>query len=631
MFGRPRDPNAPPPRLKDRIRAMRLVPRLVALVWSTHRGYTLSMIILRFVRSVVPVASLWIAKLIIDDVVTLARTHGSARNLWMLVGLEMAVVVGGELLARASSLIEGLLSDLFTNRISIQIMEHASTLDLHQFEDPKFYDHLERARQGTSGRVALLAQLLGIGQSILTLVSLSVALAAQVPWLLVLLAIAVLPSFLGETHFAALTYSLMFRRTPARRQLDYVRYVGASDETAKEVQLFGLAPWLIARYKTLADRFYEESQSLAIKKAFVSSGLSLLGTLGYYGAYLIVLARAVDGLITIGMLTFLAASFRQSRDLIQQLLMSASSIYEQSLYLKDLFDFFDMTPSIANRPDALPVPRPIKLGFEFQDVGFRYPGSERWAVRHLTFTLAPGERVALVGENGAGKTTLTKLLARLYEVSEGRILLDGIDLRDYDVADVRRAIGVIFQDFVRYDMRFDENIGVGEVEHVRGYLDAESPPQLPASSSNGDGTPPPVSISAAAEKSLAASLLPRLPGSYRQMLGRRFDQGVDLPGGEWQKVALARAYMRDAQLLILDEPTAALDARAEYDVFVRFNALMAGRMAVVISHRFSTVRMADRIIVLEGGQIVEQGTHEDLVKADGLYAELFAMQAAGYR
>lgn len=627
MFRGPRNPNAPPPKLKERIAAMRLVPRLVGLVWATHRGYTLAMVVLRVVRSFVPVATLWVAKLIIDEVILLAQRGGSARPLWQLVALEMAVVIGGELLARGSSLVEGLLSDLFTNRISIRIMEHAATLDLHQFEDPKFYDHLERARQGTTGRVALLAQLLGIGQSLLTLLSLSLALAAQVPWLLVLLALAVLPSFLGETHFAALTYSLMFRRTPERRQLDYVRYVGASDETAKEVQLFGLAPWLIARYKALADRFYGENRALAIRKAVVSSGLSLLGTVGYYGAYVIVLGRAITGAISIGMLTFLAASFRQSRDLIQQLLMSASSIYEQSLYLKDLFDFFDMSPAIANRPNARRVPRPIRHGFEFEDVGFRYPGSERWAVRHLSFTLRPGERVALVGENGAGKTTLTKLLARLYDVSEGRILLDGVDLRDYDVADVRHAIGVIFQDFVRYDMRFDENIGVGEVDDVRDYLDATSTSAAGA----GDADNPPPSIASAAEKSLAASLLPRLPGSYRQMLGRRFDSGVDLSGGEWQKVALARAYMRDAQVLILDEPTAALDARAEYDVFVRFNELMAGRMAVVISHRFSTVRMADRIIVLQGGEIVEQGTHEDLVGAGGLYAELFAMQAAGYR
>jgi ATP-binding cassette subfamily B protein len=620
-----RDPNAPPPALKERIAALRMVPRLIRLVWETHRLYTAAMIALRFVRSAAPVATLWIAKLIIDEVILLARTHGSPRHLWVLVATELAIVVGGELLARASGLIEGLLGDLFTNRISIRIMEHAATLDLHQFEDPNFYDHLERARQGTTGRVALLAQLLGMGQSTLTLTSLTVALAAQLPWLLVLLAVAVLPSFIGETHFAAQAYSLLFRWTPQRRQLDYVRFIGASDRTAKEVQLFGLAPWLIGRYRTLSDRFYDENRALAIRKALASSGLSLLGTAGYYTAYVVVLLRAISGSITIGTLTFLASSFRQSRDLIQQLLMSASGIYEQSLYLRDLFAFFDMRPTIHSPLNARPVPRPIARGFEFQDVGFRYPGSERWAVRHLSFVLEPGERVALVGENGAGKTTLTKLIARLYDPSEGRVLLDGVDLREYDLADLRRAIGVIFQDFVRYDMRFDENVGVGEVEGVREYLDAELETDAPVS------VAPPEPIATAAEKSLAASLLPRLPGAYRQMLGRRFDQGVDLSGGEWQKVALARAYMRDAQVLILDEPTAALDARAEYDVFRRFNALMAGRMAVVISHRFSTVRMADRIIVLTGGEIVEQGTHDDLVARNGLYAELFRMQAAGYR
>jgi ATP-binding cassette subfamily B protein len=619
-----RGPDAKRPRLKERIAALRVVPRLMGLVWQTHRGYTALMIVLRLVRSAVTVATLWVAKLIIDEVVMLSRSGGSAHHLWRLVALEMGIVVGNELLARFSGLAEGLLGDLFTNRVSIRIMEHAATLDLHQFEDPKFYDHLERARQGTTGRVALLTQLLGIGQGFLTLASLSVALAAQAPWLLVLLVAAVLPSFLGETHFAALSYSLLFRWTPERRQLDYVRWVGASDRTAKEVQLFGLAPWLIDRYRTLSERFYSENRALAIRKAFVSSGLSLIGTFGYYAAYIVVLGRAVAGTITIGTLTFLAASFRQSRDLIQQLLMSASGIYEQSLYLKDLFSFFDMEPSIHSAPNARAVPRPIRQGFVFDDVGFKYPGSEHWAVRHVSFTLVPGERVALVGENGAGKTTLTKLLARLYDPSEGRVLLDGIDLREYDLADVRRAIGVIFQDFVRYDMRFDENVGVGEVEVVRDYLDADP------SVENG-AFPPPAVITTAAEKSLASSLLPRLPGAYRQMLGRRFDAGVDLSGGEWQKVALARAYMRDAQVLILDEPTAALDARAEYDVFVRFNALMAGRMAVVISHRFSTVRMADRIIVLSGGEVVEQGTHDELVATSGLYAELFGMQAAGYR
>ncbi len=636
--GRRVDPKAPRPPLRERIAALRQVPRLLRLVWDTHPIYTGSMIVLRLVRSVVPVTSLWVAKLIIDEAILLARTGGPTRHLWVLVAIEMATVVIGELLARASGLIEGLLSDLFTNKISIRLMEHAATLDLHMFEDPQFYDHLERARQGTTGRVALLSQLFGMAQSALTLASLSVALAAQEPWLLVLLTISVIPSFVGETHFAALSYSLLFRRTPERRQLDYVRYVGASDETAKEVQMFGLAPWLIGRYRVLSDRFYAENRALSVRKAFASSALSLLGTLGYYAAYVMVLMRVVTGAISIGTLTFLAASFRQSRDLIQSLLMSTSGIYEQSLYLKDLFDFFDMQPTIHNVANARAVPRPIQQGFVFEDVGFRYPGSERWAVRHLNFTLGTGERVALVGENGAGKTTLTKLLARLYEPSEGRILLDGVDLREYDVADVRRAIGVIFQDFVRYDMRFDENVGLGEVDRVREYLDAGSALAEPAASlvagaarldSINDATP--AAITDAAEKSLAASLLPRLPGAYRQMLGRRFEGGVDLSGGEWQKVALARAYMRDAQVLILDEPTAALDARAEYDVFVRFNALMAGRMAVVISHRFSTVRMADRIIVLKNGEIVEQGTHDDLAAGAGLYSELFAMQAAGYR
>jgi ATP-binding cassette subfamily B protein len=357
----------------------------------------------------------------------------------------------------------------------------------------------------------------------------------------------------------------------------------------------------------------------------VSSALSLVGTLGYYGAYAVVLVRTISGAISLGTLTFLAASFRQSRDLIQGLLMSASGIYEQSLYVKDLFAFFDMKPTIHSAANARPVPQPIREGFVFEDVGFKYPGSERWAVRHLSFTLRPGERVALVGENGAGKTTLTKLIARLYDPSEGRVLLDGVDLREYDFEQVRRAIGVIFQDFVRYDMRFDENVGVGEVDEVSDYLDSLPP-------ANGDVPPsPPEAIAAAAEKSLAATLLPRLPGSYRQMLGRRFDDGVDLSGGEWQKVALARAYMRDAQLLILDEPTAALDARAEYDVFVRFNALMAGRMAIVISHRFSTVRVADRIYVIERGRVLETGSHAELIAARGRYAELFELQAAGYR
>ncbi|MEP6998918.1 MAG: ABC transporter ATP-binding protein [bacterium] len=611
---------------RERVAALRYLPALLRLVWQTHRVYTVAMIVLRLVRSVVPVAALWAAKLIIDQVVLLAKTPGASLTpLWRVVALELAIVVVGEFLARASALIESLLGDLFSNSMSVRLMRHAATLDLAQFEDPQFYDHLERARRQTTARIGLIAMLLSMGQDVLTLATLAAALVVHSPWLLLLLTVAIVPSFLGETHFAALSYSLLFRRTPERRSLDYLRLVGASDKTAKEVQMFGLAGWLSDRYAALAAKYYEENKRLSLRKGVVSALLSLVGTFGYYGAYVTILLRAVAGTISLGTLTFLAAAFGRSRDLIQRLLLSASDIYEQSLYLRDLFVFFEMQPSISSRPGAPAVPSPIRSGFVFENVGFKYRGSERWAIRHVNLSISPGERIALVGENGAGKTTITKLLARLYDPTEGRILLDGVDLREYDLASLRQAIGVIFQDFVRYDMRFDENIGVGEIGEVTGYLTQVT------DAGPGVVIAPPEAVVDAADRSLASSLLPRFADGYRQMLGRRFDDGVDLSGGEWQKIALARAYMRSAQLLILDEPTAALDARAEYEVFVRFNQLMAGRMAVVISHRFSTVRMADRIVVLGDGKVIEAGTHEALVAASGLYAELFEMQAKGYR
>jgi ATP-binding cassette subfamily B protein len=606
-----------PANWSERLAALRYLPALFRLIWRTHRGYATAMMILRVARSLVPVATFWVGKLIIDSVIAARTGNGNLAQVWRYLALEVGIVLTGELLARASSLVESLLGDLFSNAMSVRLMEHAAKLDLAQFEDPEFYDHLERARRQTVGRIALLTLLLSMSQDALTLLTLAGALIAYSPWLLLLLAIAVVPSFLGETHFASLGYSLLFRWTPERRQLDYLRYVGASDKTAKEVQMFGLAPWITEKYATLSQRFYEENRALSIRRGLVSALLSILGTIGYYAAYIIILLHAVRGEITIGMLTFLAASFARGRDVIQSILMSASNVYEQALYLRDLFVFLDMRPTIESPPNARLVPKKLESGFVFQNVGFRYPGSERWAVRGVDMVLQPGERVALVGENGAGKTTITKLMARLYDPTEGRITLDGVDLKDYDLASLRHAIGVIFQDFVRYDMRFDENIGVGEIESVRAALDKSN------------GTPS--SITTAAENSLAASLLPRFDKGYQQMLGRRFDDGVDLSGGEWQKIALARAYIRDAQVLILDEPTAALDARAEYEVFLRFSELVAGRMAVLISHRFSTVRMADRIIVLRHGKVEEHGSHEELVAKHGLYEELFTMQAAGYR
>jgi ATP-binding cassette subfamily B protein len=610
------------PTLQERFAALRYVPPLIRLVWETHRGYTAGMAVLRLMRAAIPVATLWVGKLIIDAVVASRADTGDTARLWKLIAVEIAIVTAGDVLARASSLIESLLGDLFSNHTSVRLMEHAAALDLSHFEDPAFYDHLERARRQTTSRIGLLAQLLSIGQDGLTLISLGVALVVYSPWLLLLLGVAVLPSFFGETHFASLEYSMQFRWTPERRQLDYLRYVAASDRTAKEVQLFGLSPWLIERFRKLSWRFYEENKKLSLHKAKVNTLLSLISTLGYYAAYVIILLRATRGELSIGTLTFLAGSFARSRQTIQGLLLGAGGIYQQCLYLKDLFDFFEMKPSISSAAGAPSVPRPIKEGFVFEDVGFQYPGSDRWAVRHVSFTLRPGERIAFVGENGAGKTTLTKLLARLYDPTEGRILLDGADLRTYDIHSVRRAIGVIFQDFVRYDLRFDENVGVGEIDEVRSYLDSTG--------ANGTGETPETIVSAS-DKSLASTLLPRFSQGYKQMLGRRFEEGVELSGGEWQKVALARAYMREAEALILDEPTAALDARAEYEVFIRFSQLVAGRMAVIISHRFSTVRMADRIIVLQNGTVVEQGSHNELVARDGLYAELFALQAAGYR
>jgi ATP-binding cassette subfamily B protein len=577
-------------------------------------------LVLRLLRAGVPVAVLWIGKLIVDGVVAAIAVgqRGGAVDwpyLAELVAIELLIAVAGEAMARASSLLESLLGDLFANRTSVELMRHAATLDLEQFEDAETYDSLERARRQTVGRISLFTMLLGTIQDLITLISLAGALVLYVPWLLVLLALSVVPAVLGETHYAALGYSLLFSWTPERRLLDYLRYIGASDISAKELKLFGLSEFLANRYERLSQEFYEANRNLAVRRSVVASLLAVIGTLGYYAAYGVIIYLTVigyhspAGVFTIGVLTFLAGSFRQSRDLIQRVLLAMAQVFEQALYLDDLFSFLELQPRIADRPDARPVPSPIQTGFVFENVGFRYPASEQWAVRGLSFSLRPGERLALVGENGAGKTTLAKLLVRLYDPTEGRILLDGVDLRDYSVESLRQNIGVIFQDFVRYDFTLTENIAVGDIDRRE-----EEP-----------------AIRSAAERSLADSVARRLPAEYAQMLGRRFDGGVDLSGGEWQKVALARAYLREAQLLILDEPTAALDARAEYEVFLRFSELTHGKMAVLISHRFSTVRMADRILVLRGGELVEQGTHEELVELGGLYAELFQLQAAGYR
>jgi ATP-binding cassette, subfamily B, bacterial len=580
------------------------------MVWDTSPGLTLATVILRLVSSVIPVAQVWVGKLIIDQVVQSIRGRvADPHKIWVYLAYEIALAVLSDLLGRAVNLSDSLLGDKFTNHVSLRLMEHANQLDLVSFEDPVFYDKLERARRQTTARLGMLGIIAGMGQQFLTLLSLLAAVVSFSPWFLVLLVAAVIPSFLGETRFAMLAYSMLYRWTPERRELDYLRMLGASNQSAKEVKIFGLGQYLADRSRTLFDRFYEENKALAIKRAVTGSLLNLLPTAGYYGAYVLILIRTLAGAMTVGSLTFVAGAFARSRSLIETLFSSFNNIAEQALYIKDLFDFFETQPGIVSPPHALPAPRPIRSGFEFRSVSFAYPGAERQVLHELSFRFDAGERIALIGENGAGKTTLVKLLARLYDPTGGAILLDGIDLREYDVDSVRAEIGVIFQDYMRYDMLVRENIGFGRIQELGNQTRVES----------------------AARKSLAEPMIAQFKRGYDQMLGRRFENGVDLSAGQWQKVALGRAYMRDAQVLILDEPTASLDARAEYEVFLRFADLTRGRMAVLISHRFSTVRMADRILVLADGELVEQGTHRQLVALGGRYAELFELQAAGYR
>jgi len=447
-------------------------------------------------------------------------------------------------------------------------------------------------------------------QQLITTITLSISIMLFSPWLLLILVVGVIPAFLGETHFAFLGYAKNFRQTPVRRQLDYLRILGGSKEAAKELKLFGLKDFLSGKFKRLSDQVYEEDIALARKKGIAGSLLSAIGTAGYYTAYIYAVWRTVTGVFSLGTLVFLANAIRDASSNLQQTFSTLSTIADQALFLTDLIAFFDMKPTIKSRPNALPAPRPIARGFEFEDVSFRYPGSERLVLNGLNFVLRPGERVALIGENGEGKTTIVKLLTRLYDPVSGRILLDGVDLREYDLDDLYKEIGVIFQDYMRYEMTARENIAVGRIE----FLDKLQ------------------KLQDAARKSMANEVVGKLgQAGYDQMLGRRFETGVDLSGGEWQKVALARAYLRDAQLLILDEPTSALDARSEYEVFQRFAELTAGKMAVFISHRFSTVRMADRIVVLENGRIAEEGDHDTLTSLGGRYAEMFELQAASYR
>jgi len=594
----------------ERLRALKNVPPVLKIVWQSGPHVVTAGLLFRLLSALVPVSVAWVNAQIIQTVANIVKQKAPVTShLWWLVGLEFSLALGNNIFGRLIDYFNQVLADRYTRHVSIQVMEHASRLDLQAYEDPVYYDRLERARVQATDRV-LMIQLIGqLFQQAITTLSLSVGIFLYSPWLLLLLIACLLPAFLGESHYAFLNYAKNFRQTPAKRQLDYLRQVGGSKEAAKELKLFGLAQFFTDRFRSIANAILDENLALNRRRLIAVSFLSTLSTSGYYGAFAWAVYRTVTGAISFDGLVFLTQAIMGASSNISQLFSTLSSIADQALFLTDLLAFFEMKPTVTSKPGALPAPRPIVEGFEFRDVSFVYPGTQREVLKHLNFRLEPGERVALIGQNGQGKTTIVKLMTRLYDPTGGRILLDGIDLREYDLEDLCREIGVIFQDFMRYEMTARENIGVGRIEFL-----------------NDDER-----IRTAAEKSLADGVIRRLPGGYEQMLGRRFEGGVDLSGGEWQKLALARAYLRDAQVLILDEPTAALDARAEYEVFKRFNELTIGKMALFISHRFSTVRMAERIIVLENGCIAEEGSHEQLMQRGGRYAEMFELQASSYR
>jgi len=599
------------PKWRERLQALRKnSPLLFKMVWESAPGVVVGSLSARVIASLIPLSMLAVTGTIIEGIHAYTSHQKALPHFfWWLVAAEFVLAALSTVLVRVLDFFDAVLADKFTRHISTRIVEHAAKLDLTSYEDPVFHDKMERARVQGTDRLIMIQTAGRFFQQGITAASLAASIFLFSPWLLLALVACVVPAFLGETHFAFMGYSLNFQQTTARRQMEYLRFLGGSRENVKEVKLFGLAPFVINRYTELSEQLHGQNLGLEKKKLFFGALLTMLGTVGYYGTYTFVIYRTVAGALTLGMMTVLVGAIAGASTNIQSFFSSFSIIADQALFMGDLLEFFSVQPKIFSKPNALPAPRPIRQGFEFKNVSFHYPGNPRLVLNNVSFKLEPSARIALVGENGQGKTTIVKLLTRLYDPTSGQILLDGVDLRDYDLDDLRKEIGVIFQDFTRYEMTASENIAVGQIEERNNQF----------------------RIRSAANKSLAEKAIRKLPKGYDQTLGSRFEGAVDLSGGEWQKMALARAYLRDAQVLILDEPTAALDARSEHEVFERFAELTKGKMSLLISHRFSTVRMADRILVLEGGKIAEQGKHDDLVRESGRYAQMFELQAASYR
>jgi ATP-binding cassette subfamily B protein len=588
-------------------------PQAMRFVWRTNPWATAGLGSLTLGGALLPATQAWVGKLIVDGVVAAMQSGQNAeqiKNVFSYLILELVLFLLSAAFNHGRRLVQQLIQLQLANRIRAEIIRKSLTLELAYFEDADFYDRLQNARrEGGYKPVELINDTFLIVQNAITLISFAVLMLRFSPWLVVILLATGIPAFIAETRYSERGFRLLTRRAPETRQVNYLSRLLTEDTAVKEIKLFNLGGTLLKRYTTLFDKFFREDKALALRRAGAGFSLGLIASLGFYGSYAWIVWHTVHAKISLGDMTLYLAIFRQGQSTFQSILSALGNIYENNLFMAGFFEFLGIEPrmKIAARQRKLSLP--LRFGIELRGVGFRYPDSAEWALRGVDLTIRPGEKIALVGHNGAGKTTLIKLLSRLYDPTEGIILIDNIDIRDLDPVELQQMIGVIFQDFVRYHLPVKENIGFGQIDAM------------------GDAA----RVAAAARKSGAHAVIEDLPSGYDTMLGRWFHEGHELSLGQWQKIALARAFMRNAEILVLDEPTASVDARTEYEIFQNFKALTEGKMAILISHRFSTVRMADRIAVIEQGRIAELGTHEELLCREGTYAQLFTMQAEGYR
>jgi len=584
--------------------------RALDLVWTTSRPLTIALGLLTLIGGILPAVIAYIGQLIVDGVVAASQAaEPDTRGVLMLVGLEAIVVIAVAATQRGISASQSLLRALLGQRVNVMILEKAMTLELSHFEDSEFYDKLTQARREASSRpLSLVNRTFGLVQNAISLTSYSVLLFAFSPWAVVILVAAGLPSFFAEAKFSGDAFRLFRWRSPDTRMQMYLETVIAREDGVKEVKLFQLGPRLLQRYRDIFRKLFVEDRKLTIRRDTWGFLLGLVSTAALYAAYGWIVVTTIAGAITLGAMTMYLVLFRQGQSAVAASLTAVSGMYEDNLYLSNLYEYLEQ-PVPTRLGDAVHGPEPER-GLEFENISFTYAGAKEKALSNISLQIKPGESLALVGENGSGKTTLIKLLTRLYDPTEGRILLDGLDLQEWDVEALRQRVGVIFQDFGRYQFSVGENIGAGDVRHIDDREKWQD----------------------AATTGLAAPFIEDMPDSYETQLGRWFKGGRELSGGQWQKIALSRAFMRsDADILVLDEPTAAMDASSEAEVFEHFRTASSSKMTILISHRFSTVRAAAQIIVIHQGKILERGTHESLLAEDGQYAHLFNLQAQGYK